>query len=74
MLRPIAGFPASENLVIVGKFARWASSRRREDIPLELGFKKWKYIYLSGLESHFREQFELCLLYTSDAADDIGQV
>lgn len=42
MLRPIAHFTTSENLIIIGKFARWTSSGRRKDSLLDLGLKKWK--------------------------------
>lgn len=61
-LHPTAGSPSSENLIVLGKFARWAGSGRKE-IHLNWGLMKWKIsafiIYLSGLQSHFSEQFEL---------------
>lgn len=42
MLHPIAGFLSSENLIIIGIFARWVTSGTREDIPLDVSLKKWK--------------------------------
>jgi len=40
-LHPTAGSPSSENLIVLGKFARWAGSGRKE-IHLNWGLMKWK--------------------------------
>ena len=52
----------------------YAAERKKELIPFVTVWMELESIMLSEISQTVRDKYHICLLYTSDAADDIGQV
>ena len=52
----------------------YAAERKKELLPFATAWKELESIMLSEMSQAVRDKYHICLLYTSDAADDCWSV